>query len=156
MPADPRPRGRFASLLLTRPAGFLAAVALLLILLGCMSISIGKFSGTGSGCTAEADGIFCQEGEATLAAGELREVYFPAPYAHLPNLEVSDTFHNCVLLHQREDSFSVRNDASYSVTVSWKARGMRAAPLAGPPPPPPEPHLPPPAPVPSESTGKER
>jgi hypothetical protein len=58
-----------------------------------------------------------------------------------------------VLVCQRDGSFSVRNDASHSVTVSWKARGMKAAPVKVlPPPGPSEPVLPPPAPVPSEST----
>ncbi len=152
MPADPRPRGRFA----TRPVTIVAAIVLLLVLLGCMSISIGKFSGTGSGCTNEADGIFCQEGEVTVPAQQVREVFYPAAYVHAPNLEVNDTFHDCVVVAQREDSFSVRNDAGHGVTVSWKARGVRAATIAVPPPaPPPETHLPA-APVPVEVTGKER
>ena len=146
MPVVPRSRGRFVSPLLTRKAGVIAAVALLVILLGCMSISIGKFTGTGT-CT-EADGIFCQEGEVTLAAGELRQVFYPAPYAQPPNLEVSDTFHNCVLIHQQESGFTARNDAGHSVTLSWKARGTR-----------PTPPVLPPAPVPAggpptETTGK--
>src|SRR5262249_9641530 len=70
MPSVLRFRGRLVPPPLTRKTGVLAAVAVLVILLGCMSISIGKFTGTGT-CT-EADGVFCQEGEATLAAGELR------------------------------------------------------------------------------------
>jgi hypothetical protein len=136
--------------LLTRQAGVVAAIALLVILLGCMSISIGKFSGTGS-CT-EADGIFCQEGEVTVSGGAVREVFYPAPYAHTPNLEVSDTFNHCELVEQREGSFKVRNASGFSVTVCWKARGVRAIPPPVPPP------LPPPVlpsePLPAEPTGK--
>jgi hypothetical protein len=122
MPPDPRSCGR-----LTHPAVVAAAGVLLLILLGCMSISIGKFGSTSS--TTESDGTFCQEGEVTLAANELREVFYPVPYVNTPNLEVDDTFHNCLLVAQRENSFSVRNDAAHSVTVSWKARGMRGTPV---------------------------
>ena len=150
MPLVPRSPGRFISPLLTRQAGILAAVAVLVVVLGCMSISIGKFSGT------EADGVFCQEGEVTMAAQELREVFYPVPYAHSPNLEVSSTFHDCKLVSQREGSFQVRNEAYHSVTMSWKARGLRAAPVAVIPAVPAAPELPPPAPVPAESTGKER
>jgi hypothetical protein len=138
---------------LTRPVGLLAAFILLIILLGCMSISIGKFSGTSG--TTESDGTFCQEGEATVSPGVIREVYYPVPYAHTPNLEISDTFNNCILVTEREGSFSVRNDSSHSVSVSWKARGQKAAPPAVVVPP--ESVLPPPAPVPVEvpaSTGK--
>jgi hypothetical protein len=154
MPSVPRSHSRFVSLPLTRRAGALGAAAVVfLILLGCMSISIGKFGATP--CCTEADGIVCQEGEVTVGAGELRQVFYPVPYVHPPNLEMTDTFHNCVLVHQQENSFTVRNDAAFSVTASWKARGVRTAP------PPPEPTLlPPPAPVPAgepppaEATGK--
>ena len=131
---------------LRRHAGVVAAVVLLLILLGCMSISIGKFTGPPAGCT-EADGVFCQEGEVSVGPGELRQIFYPVGYVQPPNLEVSDTFHNCVLLHQQENSFTVRNDAGHSVTASWKARGMRAVPAP--------PHGPPePVPPPAESTAK--
>jgi len=129
-----------------------AAIALLLIFLGCMNIEIGKFGSSSSG-TTESDGTFCQEGEATIAPGVIREVYYPVPYGHPPNLEVGDTFHYCQLVSERENSFSVRNDSTHSVTVSWKARGLKA------PGPPTESVLPPPAPVPvevPESTGKAR
>jgi len=143
MPVVPRSRGRFVSPLLTRKAGVIAAVALLVILLGCMSISIGKFTGTGT--SAEADGIYCQEGEVPLVAGELREVFYPAPYAHTPNLELGGGLTHCELVEQHEDSFKVRNKSDFSVMISWKARGVRAP---APAPPPPEPVLPP-APVPA-------
>ena len=143
MPADPRPRGRFISWL-TRPVGLVGAFTLLVILLGCMSISIGKFGSSGG--STESDGTFCQEGESTVPPGVVHEVFYPAPYAHTPNLEVSDTFNYCVLVVQREGSFSVRNDSSHTVTVNWKARGIKAT--AAPVVLPPEPVIPPPAPVP--------
>jgi hypothetical protein len=139
MPADSRPLGRLVS----RPAAVLATVVLLVILLGCMSISIGKFSGTTDGTTTS-DGVYCQEGEVSVPANSVRDIYFPAPYAHTPNLEISDTFHHSELLDQKADSFRVRNTAGYAITVSWKARGTRASVAA--------PVLEPPAPVPSEST----
>ena len=144
MPSEPRLRGRFVYWL-TRPMTLVSAFALLVILLGCMSIEIGKFGSSGS--TTESDGTFCQEGEVTVSPGVIRDVYYPAPYVHVPNLEVSDTFHDCVLLTQREESFSVRNDSSHSVTVSWKARGIKATTTAAIPPPAPPP-LPPPEPIP--------
>jgi hypothetical protein len=152
MPLVPRSPGRFSSSLLTRKAGVFAAVAVLVILLGCMSISIGKFTGTDSG--TEADGTFCQQGEVTVAPGTVREVFYPMPYAHPPHLEATDMFTHCVLVQQREDLFSVRNDASHSVTVSWKARGVKAAVIPDPAPPPPVPV--PAGSPPGEATGKAR
>ncbi len=113
--------------LLTSRTGIVAAVAVLAILLGCMSISIGKF-GTTSG-TTEVEGVLCQEGEATVPPGVVWQVHYPLPFLHPPNLEVSDMFHHCVLIAQDEGSFQVRNDSSSSVNVSWKARGLRAAPV---------------------------
>jgi hypothetical protein len=113
--------------LLTRRMAVVAAVALLAILLGCMSISIGKF-GTMTGAT-EVEGVLCQEGEATVPPGVVWQVHYPLPFLHPPNLEVSDTFHHCVLISLDQCSFQVRNDSTSTVTVSWKARGLRAAPV---------------------------
>jgi hypothetical protein len=159
MPASPRPSRRFAFSPLGRTLGIGAAIALLFILLGCMSISIGRFSSTGS--TTADDGTFCQEGEVTVPGNCVREVYFPVPYAHPPNLEVSDTFNHGELLEQKEGSFKVRNSSAFSLTITWKARGIKvgAVPIAPLPPVPIEPPLPPaPVPVdaPLDSTGKAR
>jgi hypothetical protein len=152
MPSVPRSPSRFVSRPLTRRAGVLAAAMVVLILLGCMSISIGKFGG---GSCAEADGVFCQEGEVTLPPNTVREVFYPVPYANRPNLEISDLFSHGELLEQKEVSFKVRNETAFAVTLSWKARGVRVIS------PTPEPTLtPPPAPVPvdgappAETTGK--
>jgi hypothetical protein len=147
MPLDPRPRTRFVS----RPVGVAAAAVLLLILLGCMSISIGKFSGVTDGTTTS-DGVYCQEGEINVPGNSVREVFYPAPYTSPPNLEISDTFSHGELLLQNEASFKVRNTSSLAITVSWKARGVRVGSATVLPQAPAEPALPPPAPVPSEST----
>ena len=154
MPSVPHSLSRFVSWPLTRRAGVLGAAAVVfLILLGCMSISIGKFGGPA--CCTEPDGTFCQEGEVSVPANTVREVFYPVPYANRPNLEISDLFSHGELLDQKETSFKVRNASSFAVTLSWKARGVRVIS------PTPEPTLtPPPAPVPvegappPETTGK--
>jgi hypothetical protein len=137
MPILPGFGSRLLAPLLSRRAGVVAAVAVLVILLGCMSISIGKFGTTGS--TIEADGVLCQEGEATVPPGVIWQVHYPIPFLHPPSLEVGDTFHRSVLIGQDEGCFRVRNDSSSTVTVSWKARGLKAtvAPVVVPPPEPP-------------------
>jgi hypothetical protein len=110
-------------------------VTLLAILLGCMSISIGKFTG---GTTEE--GVLCQEGEVSIPGWAEREVFYPVAYARPPHLEVgADAFE---LVEQKEDSFKVKNRRGFSETCRWQAKGVKATPasVAVPAPPaPPEP-----------------
>jgi hypothetical protein len=106
-----------------RLAGISAAVLLVSIFLGCMSIEIGGFGR----CSEE--GVSCQKGSVTLPAGATEDVYYPVAYCRPPNLELSGPCNDYVLVDQKEDHFQVRNtDRSCSTTVHWKARGVRAGP----------------------------
>jgi hypothetical protein len=130
MPTDPT--GRLAYLA--------AGVTLVAILLGCMSISIGKFSEH----KIEDGGLtLCQEDEVTVPAGGERDVYYPIPYPCPPHLEICDSFSHLEIVEQREDHFRVKNTSAFRQTGTWKARGLKA-PVHGPPAPAAPPPVPPP------------
>ena len=140
-------RARPAHTLASRRVGTAAAAVALLIVLGCMSLSIGKFT---SGVTDET-GALCQTDEVTLPSGCDREVFYPVPYAGPPHLDVGNTpFNEIVLVEQKEDRFRVRNHSAFSKTMTWKARGVRTAgaPVVVVPP------VPPPLPAPAEPPGQ--
>ena len=124
-------RSRIESVVFSRPAGVFAGIALALIILGCMSIQIG---GKNFHEGAAEDGSFQQCGEVRLAAGEMRVVYYPIPYAQPPNLEIDNLCNTCELLVQNADHFQIRNPALTSRTVDWRARGVKACPPAATPP----------------------
>jgi hypothetical protein len=96
------------------------------------------FGGLSFGSRTEADGTFCQEGEIHVLKGDEQDVYYPAPYAGPPNLELTDNVDQCLVLEQKPDHFRVRNPGPFESTLHWKARGLRVAavPVVTPPPPP--------------------
>lgn len=119
---------------------------LALVFLGCMSISIGRFSNS----TPFEDGTFAQEGEVNVPGNGVLQVFYPAPYASPPNLTAEDTFNHLRIVEQTPGYFRVENTGGLSAKCCWKARGVRAAvihpdsPAGGPPPVPPPPLQPPP------------
>ncbi len=137
-----------------RSAAALAGGLMVLVFLGCMSISIGGPSDVRPG-DAE---CFVQEGKVHLLPNGSELVYYPIPFAHTPNLELCGGFfeNEWNLVEQQEDHFRIAS-TSKSATgtwVSWKARGLKAtqaAPAVPPPVPPPSPETLPAAPVPLPS-----
>jgi hypothetical protein len=157
-----RGRRRTVRLLLSRPVGALAAAVLVLIILGCMSLS---FGGLSIGCRSEPDGTLCQEGDVKLLAGQDQEIFYPIPYVSPPNLELSGDVDHCEIIEQKPDHFRIRNPKGATSCPHWRARGLRAsvpppavfvtappAASSGPPtevPPPTSTPLPPPKPLPT-------
>jgi hypothetical protein len=114
---------RLASRLLSRKTGLAAGAVLMVIVLGCMNISIGSFR-------RSEDGTFEQKGELRLASGCEQDVYYPIPFAHTPNVELSGDVDNCFLVEQKEDHFRIRNPGPFKCCPDWTARGVRCAPPA--------------------------
>lgn len=140
------------TIVLSRPVGVVAGALMLLIFLGCMSLSI-KI-----GCKPEPDGTTCQEGKVYLRQGQEVDVYYPVPYASPPNLELSGDSDNCEIIEQKADYFHIRYKGSIYAKPHWKARGQKCLPpgvapavIVPPPSPPPSNDspspLPPPTPV---------
>ncbi len=117
-------RCRAARLLLSRPVGAVAAAAVVLIILGCMSLS---FGGLSIGCHSEPDGTLCQEGDLKLLQGQDQEIYYPIPYVSPPNLELSGDVDHCEIVEQKPDHFRIRNPKGATSCPHWRARGLRAA-----------------------------
>jgi hypothetical protein len=108
----------------SRSAAILASVVIAVIILGCMSISIGRHI---EEHVSSDDSLLVQEGEVRLRPGCTQDVCYPVPYARAPNLEVTDTFDHCEVIVQKEDFFRVVNhDVHFSRTACWKARGLKA------------------------------
>jgi hypothetical protein len=139
----------------SRKVGIISFVALLLIFLGCMSFSVGGRVYQSTAPEGRADGdLYIQEGDARLHCGEERDVYYPIPFLHPPNLELESDFDRCEILEQKEDHFRarLRGGLPRFADVHWKARGLRVPP--GLPPPTLGPASPPPAgPVPPGQPG---
>src|SRR4051794_11762621 len=75
----------------------LALICIPLLATGCFCLNVGGVS-----CEhAEASGVMAQKGEIQGAHGAPVTVYYPAPYASPPNLELHDPFHKCKILEQR-------------------------------------------------------
>jgi len=111
-----------------RVAATLAAAAFVLIVLGCMSFSIG-----GKTVVRPPDGNpFEQSGAIELRPGAEQDIFYAIPYASTPNLEIDSTFDDVDLVEQHPDHFRVRNTSNglLSRTVEWKARGVKGLPLA--------------------------
>jgi hypothetical protein len=128
-----------------------AAIVFLLLILGCMSLSIG---GSLPDHSDSADGVLMQKGDVHLQHGETQVVYYPIPYASPPNLTLDEDGPfgpEYAILEQAPDHFRVGPRqgmggrlSAFGDTVRWKAQGVRApAPVAATPPPVP----PPPAPI---------
>ena len=133
-------RACLGQVLLSRQASALAGTILILIFLGCMSLSIG--------CKTEADGTSGQEGKLSLHHGQEIDVYYPAPYAAPPNLELSGDCDKCEIIEQKADHFRIRCNDACDATPHWKARGLRCPPAVTPPSVLVAPSAPPPAPPP--------
>ncbi len=139
----PRPvrrtgRPGLGEVLLSRGVGVTAGGVTLLILLGCMSFSLGGKTYTREvhECHSE-DGLLVQEGEAHVKGRCEIDVYYPLPYGQPPNLEMSEESDEYVLVDQKPDHFRVRNPSCFRGKVCWRARGVRSLPggpvPAGPP-----------------------
>jgi hypothetical protein len=102
-----------------------AGMVFLGISLGCMSFTLGGRTEVVS--KEEVGGL--QRGKASLAPGEELVVYYPAPYASPPNLEMEDPslFHAGRIIEQRPDGFRIKNTSSHAVELAWKARGVKAS-----------------------------
>jgi hypothetical protein len=134
--------GKLGWVLTSRPVGAAALAGLVVIFLGCMSLSIGERKVVEKIVPAECteEGVLCQEGKVTFQRGSSQVVYYPIPYASPPNLEINQDGPFCfsddvILVEQKDDHFIVRTNSSGSpVTVRWRARGLRrpAAPVPTP------------------------
>jgi hypothetical protein len=113
---------RSLRILTSRPVGALAGGTLVLIFLGCMSLS---FGGLSIGCRTEPDGTVCQEGKVELHPGQSLDVYYPAPYASPPNLELTGDTDKCEILEQHADHFRLVSRGTSNACPQWHARGLR-------------------------------
>jgi hypothetical protein len=123
-PSNRKPR--IGSTIRFRAVAAMAAVALILIILGCMSFSIG-----GKTMILGPEGNpFEQSGAIELRPGAEQDVYYAIPYASTPNLEIDSMFDDVELVEQHADHFRVRNTSNglLSRTVEWKARGVKVPP----------------------------
>ena len=110
---------------LARSTAVTAVLACIVIILGCMSITIG---GRTTVDTTSEDGMLIQEGETQVGAGAERDVFYPIPYASPPNLEIDSTFNHYQLIDQKEDHFRVRNTSNaFCLKCEWKARGLKGS-----------------------------
>jgi hypothetical protein len=125
MPTEAALRNRLGSALVFRKAGLAAAALIILIILGCMNILIGNRSA--EECSVTAEGTLVQTGEALVQDHCTEIVYYPVPYVNTPNLEISTTFDDCLVVEQAGDHFRVKNPSSFARKVTWKARGLRVA-----------------------------
>jgi hypothetical protein len=130
-------------LLVSRCSGIVAAIIIVVIFAGCMSLQLG---GTHEDVVASApempvstlpgDGVLEQAGTETVGEGHgVLDVYYPIPYISPPHLSVSSTFDEVKLIEQRRDHFRVRNTGAFARKFDWKATGVKLL-LAAPPPPP--------------------
>ena len=130
--------------LISRRAGVAAALATVLIFLGCMS-----FEGTHVDRTEiipppeipspnlVADGLIDQNGRASVSGNCELDIYYPIPFFGPPNLTLEGDNENVKIMYQRRDHFRVKNTCAnehYSARINWQARGVKA--LIAPPPPP--------------------
>jgi hypothetical protein len=157
----------FTAVVFSRQVAVLAGAAVVLIVIGCMSLH---------DSINHEDGTFSQEFTTSLSPGAEIEIYYPVPYTATPHLVLDDGHGDCILTDQQATHFRIRNRSQqYVRTVTWKARGIRVPPgivvplpqgppPQGPPPQgpprvpmfppqPPQQELPPPAPVPAPQPG---
>jgi hypothetical protein len=119
-----------------RTMGALAGGVSVLIFLGCMSFSIGGRNYEAPSTDSRCEDLLTQKGQCPLKAHMEEVVYYPVPFGHVPNLELTNTDDACVVVEQKEDHFRVRNGSWDTVRVKWKARGIRVPAVAAPVPPP--------------------
>ena len=147
--------------ILLRTAGVCAALFLLLVIQGCLCLSIGNRE-----LERLEDGSFAQEGSVKLRPGCILDVYYPIPFASPPCLTIEGGRLEYDLLEQHADHFRIRSHPAGDCVFlrppefSWRARGVRATLVPVPAPPLPTqapsaigpPQLLPPAPVPVTKT----
>jgi hypothetical protein len=121
---------RIWTVIFSREVGLLATGLVVLIFLGCMSLSFGERSAE---APAPDCGPLVQKGEVTVPAGTEQDVYYPIPFASPPNLTIRDMIEECVVVDQKPDHFRIRNERKLGVSVcghvavQWTARGLRAS-----------------------------
>ena len=120
MLASCRPSGVSARRLLGAAAGTFA----LAVILGCMNIS---FEGRRH-IIHNDDQTYSQTGTLEVPAGQELEIFYPMPYAAPPNLVVTSTFSECLIVEQRPDHFRVKNTMSSPRELTWTARGLKGPP----------------------------
>jgi hypothetical protein len=99
--------------------GAVAGALFVLILIGCMNFAIGNRT------IEDGNGVLVQEGDVHLTKDGEEDVYYPIPYASVPNLEVNDSFAHFKIIEQKEDHFRIRNTSFIAEDVHWHARGVR-------------------------------
>jgi hypothetical protein len=141
------PRFSIPSWLLSRPAFGVVAVALLALFLGCMGgpdrvIPQPRSGAEEVGVFTDPDsGVVKQTGHLSLSKSEQQKVYYPIPYATVPNLTllgVADDFSGKPVIVQQETGwFLIHNTNPFNAkSCRWEARGLKTAEPAGPPLPP--------------------
>jgi hypothetical protein len=100
-----------------------AAAVLVAIGLGCMNICVDR-----SVSTAE-DGVWKQTDTVAVPAGHEQDVFYPIPYGNPPNLTISSSFNECVVVAQFPDHFRVKNPDVFEHDVEWVAKGLRVPPM---------------------------
>jgi hypothetical protein len=132
MPSSFAPR--WSRILFSRQVTAIAGSLVVLTFLGCMSLTFqGRTVSVENGTCPE---VICEKGKVHIAANCIADVYYPHAFSTRPNLEFDDHHDCCELIEQREDGFRVRNQSSFGVTMTWKARGVHTetpSPVVGPP-----------------------
>jgi hypothetical protein len=128
-------------MLFSRPAALGAAIVIIVIFAGCMSLQFGGVTheevvtppAETPGVCLPGDGILEQAGDEIVGDDHSAlEVYYPIPYVSPPHLTVSSTFSEVKIIEQRRDHFRVRNTGSFSRQFHWTASGVKV--LLNPPP----------------------
>ena len=107
-------------LILSRWMVISASLTLLTLLLGCLNVNIDR--------GVDGEGLCKQSGSVSVPAGEELDVFYPKPFATPPNLTVSSTFDECVVIAQLPDHFRVRNAGLFARNADWEVRGERIVP----------------------------
>jgi hypothetical protein len=122
---------------ISRPLVAGAAVLLVAIVLGCMSVSVDPSN------TTMDDGVCKQTGTVSVLPGEEVEVFYPKPFATTPNLQIISPLGECRAVAQYPDRFRVRNTGVlFDREITWEAKGILPAVIATPPAPGSAPALP--------------
>jgi hypothetical protein len=136
---------RPVSVLVRRALALTAVLGFVVIVLGCMSLTIGGRTEL----VQSEDGCVAQHGDVTIPGNQELDVYYPIPYPVPPNLVISDCLNCCKIVAQCPDHFRVKNEGALARDITWKARGVRmTAPVV----PVPPPVLPPVAPAPGPAS----
>jgi hypothetical protein len=112
--------------LFSRSAACVATCLAALIVLGCMSISLGGHSVEEVKVTPETSAVLLQEGRIPVRPGGEQDVYYPVAYSSRPNVEIDDPLGLCDIVDQKENCFRVRfhaNSGNGAQVLTWKARG---------------------------------